>query len=356
MDPTNNSFQSGSGASIDIAEGEAITCTFTNSHQVASPSIATTLSATTGSIGASVHDSATLTGATSDAGGTVTYTIYDNNTCTTGARDAGTKTVVNGIVPDSNSLTFNSAGIFYWQAVYSGDFNNNGATSACQSEILVIAKTTPTITTTATSADVGGSISDTAHISGLSNPIDGTITFSLFSDDECTNEVFSSGSTPAVVDHNGDYVSGSFSPQNAGDYFWRAFYSGDANNTPVSTPCGDTGETSTISPVTPTIITTATSADVGGSISDTAHISGLSNPIDGTITFTSSATTSAPTRCSPAARPRPWSTPTATTSPAASPRRTLATTSGVPSTPETPTTPPSPRPVVTRARPRRSAR
>ena len=32
-----------------------------------------------------------------------------------------TKTVINGVVPDSDSRQFNSAGTFYWQAIYSGD-------------------------------------------------------------------------------------------------------------------------------------------------------------------------------------------------------------------------------------------
>jgi hypothetical protein len=55
-------------------------------------------------------------------------------------------------VPDSNAITFNSAGTFYWQAVYSGDTNNNGATSACTSEVLTvtaphISQITPTATT-----------------------------------------------------------------------------------------------------------------------------------------------------------------------------------------------------------------
>ena len=88
--------------------------------------ITTTLSASSITVGGSVHDSATLTGATADAGGTVTYTVYDNNTCTSNAndRDAGTVNVTNGIVPDSNTLQFNSAGTFYWQASYSGDANN----------------------------------------------------------------------------------------------------------------------------------------------------------------------------------------------------------------------------------------
>ena len=31
-----------------------------------------------------------------------------------------------GIVPNSNAATFGSAGTYYWQAVYSGDANNNG--------------------------------------------------------------------------------------------------------------------------------------------------------------------------------------------------------------------------------------
>src|SRR5213079_2838356 len=49
----------------------------------AAPTIATTLSAGEVVIGSSVHDSAKLTGAIPNAGGTVTYTVFDNNTCTT---------------------------------------------------------------------------------------------------------------------------------------------------------------------------------------------------------------------------------------------------------------------------------
>jgi hypothetical protein len=77
-------------------------------------SITTTLSATAPvSIGTAVHDSATITGATSTAGGTVTYNVYTNNTCTTLYASAGTKTVTNGVVPDSDAVTFNTAGTFY---------------------------------------------------------------------------------------------------------------------------------------------------------------------------------------------------------------------------------------------------
>jgi len=102
------------------------------------PSIATTLSASTILQGAQAHDSSALTNASSNAGGTVTYTAYTDNACSLGAMSGGVKTVASGVVPDSDPITFNTAGTFYWQAVYSGDVNNASATSACQSEILTV--------------------------------------------------------------------------------------------------------------------------------------------------------------------------------------------------------------------------
>lgn len=102
------------------------------------PSISTVLSTGSATAPATVHDSATLSGATANAGGTVTYTVYTNTACNAGARAAGTKTVTNGAIPNSDDLVFSSAGDFYWQAVYSGDASNGPATSVCTSEHLVV--------------------------------------------------------------------------------------------------------------------------------------------------------------------------------------------------------------------------
>ena len=63
-----------------------------------SPSVTTTLSDLGPiAIGTSVHDSATISGATADAGGTITYKIYSNNTCSTLVADVtpANNTVVN---------------------------------------------------------------------------------------------------------------------------------------------------------------------------------------------------------------------------------------------------------------------
>jgi len=101
-----------------------------------SPSITTTLSASTINVGTSVTDSATLSGVTADAGGTVTYYYYTVSNCMAAAVTQVVRvsvvTVTNGVVPDSAPQPFNKAGAFSWNANYSGDANNAGAWSACE--------------------------------------------------------------------------------------------------------------------------------------------------------------------------------------------------------------------------------
>jgi hypothetical protein len=157
-------------------------------------------------------------------------------------------------------VQFNSAGTFYWRAFYSGDTNNDPASSGCQEEVLVVSPASPGITTTATAeVNLGSPISDTATISGLVNA-DGTgsITFTLYSDSTCATPVFSSNVGPVTID--GDYNSGNFTPGSAGTYYWIASFSGDGNNSPATTACGDPGESSVVkqqvqSQITPTATT-----------------------------------------------------------------------------------------------------
>ncbi len=164
----------------------------------------------------------------------MTYTVYSNNSCTQGARDAGTVTVTNGGVPDSNALTFDSAGTFYWQAVYSGDSNNNPATSLCTSETLIVNKLTPTNSTAQNLIP-----NDNFTLSGGFNPT-GTITFNLYARSDAT-----CSGTPALtqtvnVDGNGTYETANttFIATTEGTWRWASSYTGDANNEPTSSSCG----------------------------------------------------------------------------------------------------------------------
>ena len=95
--------------------------------------ITTLLSASTIHAGESVYDTASLGGQTATAGGSVSYSYYTDAACTQNQAKGGTVPVTNGAVPNSKTVTFPTAGTFYWQAVYSGDAANQPAWSSCVS-------------------------------------------------------------------------------------------------------------------------------------------------------------------------------------------------------------------------------
>lgn len=117
----------------------AVGSVFSGSFPLANPfgvSITTTLNATSIAPGHHVLDTALLAGSTANAGGTVTYNWYNDGAC---GVLGGTKTpllpavvVTNAMVPNSKPQNFSTAGYYSFQAVYSGDVNNPGATSACE--------------------------------------------------------------------------------------------------------------------------------------------------------------------------------------------------------------------------------
>ena len=273
---TSTSTSSGT-ASITLGPAGTVDCTYTN-HLTLSPSIATTLSEKTGAIGDTVHDSSALSGASADAGGTVTYTAYTDSSCTQNARDAGTKTVTNDVVPDSNGLQFNHAGTFYWQAVYSGDSNNNGATSTCTDEKLVIAPNSPSIATTlsANPVDVGSTVHDSATLTGATGSAGGTVTYTVYTDNACTTGARDAGTVNVtnggVPDSNGLLFS------TAGDFYWQAVYSGDADNNGKTSAC--TSEHLVVNKVQPGASTAQNLIP-----NDSFTLSGATSTAGGTITL-----------------------------------------------------------------------
>jgi hypothetical protein len=100
--------------------------------------ISTSLFRSSISAGSTDYDTATLSGATADAGGHVTYSVYSDSSCSALVQTAGTVLVFDGHVPDSFVVTFPAAGTYYWQASYTGDENNSPAVSDCASEPLVV--------------------------------------------------------------------------------------------------------------------------------------------------------------------------------------------------------------------------
>ncbi len=116
------------------------------------------------STGAAVYDTAQVAGLDSTATGTVTYKAYavssevDPTTSGTAVCPGtevftSTKTVA-GTAPASDVYTFNTAGIYEWQAVYSGDSAHTGSTSVCGTETMVVQDPALTVLKTADAATV----------------------------------------------------------------------------------------------------------------------------------------------------------------------------------------------------------
>ncbi len=130
------------------------------------------------------------------------------------------------------------------------DYNrlNNSWGNSSSADSLTVNMARPTITTSAVSqVIVGGKISDQATINGvvLAQPNTARITFTLYSDAQCTTVVGTSQS--GYVTGDGTYNSAEYMPA-VGTYYWIASYSGDYNNEAVSGKCQDSGETSVVLP------------------------------------------------------------------------------------------------------------
>lgn len=257
-----------------------------------------------------IDDTATLSGVTGTAGGTITFKLYGPDptpgtpTCTDGV--GGNLVFTSSAVAVDGpgtygpvSTTVTRAGVYFWIASYSGDDNNSVVSGVCGdvNETSTVDRASPQISTSATGAQLPGmtSISDTATVTGLTSDAGGTVTFNVWGPlplDSAAACVGTPFATRVVTisgvggDNSITVSSGSVPITQAGEYFWVASYGGDDNNHPITGSCGDEGENSTVNPADPTISTTATPGSLPtGSISDSATLTGVTGTADGTITF-----------------------------------------------------------------------
>ena len=251
----------------------------------------TTQATSNAPIGSAISDTATLSGGANTPTGTMTFRAFGpaDATCANPPAFTSAPVTVNGNgAYASGAFTPNTAGTYRWTVQYTGDSSNAPLTTPCNAanETSAVTAAGPAITTQATpNAALGGAISDTATLTGGQNP-GGTIVFRAFgpNDAACANPAAFT-SAGVVVNGNGTYNSGPFTPATAGAYRWTATYSGDPNNTGVTTPCNAANETSTVTAASPAITTQASPAVVvGNPITDTATLSGTINPT-GNIVF-----------------------------------------------------------------------
>ena len=113
-----------------------------------------------------VTDSAALSGTkASTATGTVTYHVYSDAACTTAVSSGTAETITTpGTLPTSGAVTLAAAGLYYWQASYSGDANNSPSVSACGAELETVSS--PGTVATTTICQTGQTCSGTVSVAG----------------------------------------------------------------------------------------------------------------------------------------------------------------------------------------------
>jgi len=150
-------------------------------------------------------------------------------------------------------------------------------------------------TTAVTDVIVGSKIHDQGFIGGAAAAQVTYLQFHLFapSDPTCAGTDLYSGGRIAVTG-SGTATSDDVVAKPAGDFHWTAelFDAATGGHLLDATKCGDTGETSHVTPKQPTIATTASGpVTIGQAIHDTAQLAELVSGVapTGTITFTAYA-------------------------------------------------------------------
>jgi hypothetical protein len=204
-----------------------------------SPAIATTPVPSSGTVGATIHDTAQLSGGSPSPSGNVTFTLYppSDADCSGSPVFTSVGSVSNGQAQSGNYTT-SAVGVYHWVAEYSGGQADAPAVHSC-GEPVTTSKAAPRIATTPvpSSATAGAALHDTAVLTDGFSPT-GTVTFELYppSDPTCAG-------TPVYTDtdavSSATAASDNYTATVAGTYQWIARYAGDALNESADGACGD---------------------------------------------------------------------------------------------------------------------
>jgi hypothetical protein len=251
-------------ANNSSAGSNCATFTVTAGSTLFNPTLTTTTSATTVTVGSPITDSATLAGGsvTPPATGQIGFAVFPSSDCTNSGPGVpvgsgspalpANVTSGNGTYSTTGAYIPTAAGNYSFAAYYNGDVNDTAALSGCEPFTVTAATgggpaaTTLTTTTSATAVSVGSPISDTATLAGATATAGGAIGFTVFPSFNC----LASGPgtpvpPPTTVSGSGSYTSATFTPTVAGSYSFAAFYSGDTNNSSSSSTCEPFTVTST---------------------------------------------------------------------------------------------------------------
>jgi hypothetical protein len=197
-------------------------------------------------LGTVMHDLATVTVSGSFAPtGNVAFTFYGNGTCEGTGASAGSIALDGaspGVAHPSDSTAALAAGTYAFKASWIGDNNYTGNTSLCEN--FTVNKADSNVVTEIHNANhevvtivlEGTVVHDKATVGGIQGFVPtGSVDFTWYTNGTCSGEGFSAGTVPLV---NGvAHPSNNEMPLAAGDYAFKAHYSGDGNYNASDSAC-----------------------------------------------------------------------------------------------------------------------
>jgi uncharacterized repeat protein (TIGR01451 family) len=254
----------------DFASGQFSTCVPPTIDTTATPGGASNPTGV-----ANQHDVATVSAVSGrpDPTGTISFFLCNPSQVTAGGcvsggtQVGGAVTIVAGSATSDNAdaSLITAAGKYCWRAEYTPDaagsnFYAAGSETNATTECFSV-QASPAISTTPseTSGSVGDVLNDSASLTGGSNyDGSGTITFNLYGPADPTCQGTPAYTQTVKADHNGsDYATtnATVTADTAGTWNWTADFSGDSNNNPAHSGCGQ--ESVTINPADIHIVKTA---------------------------------------------------------------------------------------------------
>ena len=257
-------------------------CTAVSTVEKATPELQG--NATSGALGATIHDEVTLAGGFSPTGN-VTFSVFAPSDvgCAT-PLETQTVTVSPSGRATSPGFIPQEAGEFRWTSEYSGDGDNQKVVSPCGApdQTSIIGTIAVNLAASASDGPVGSPLNATATIRTGAIPT-GNLIFLAFSPRDANCSGAAAFSSAVRISGSGSYRSADFVPTGIGTFHWTVNYSGDPNHAPTSTGCG--AATSRVSRASTSISgKVRRRLTVGAHLRDEATLLGGYAPT-GTITF-----------------------------------------------------------------------
>jgi hypothetical protein len=232
--------------------------------------ISTTPNPSSGTVPLLLNDSATLTGATATAGGTITFNLYppSDPTCAGSASYTDVVTVNGpGTYSTSPGFTATTAGTWNWTADYSGDRTTPPRAADAAPRRRRSARRRRRDDDRLGHRDRRpGYLRCRSPERQLQRHRRDHVRPLRAGRRHLRDLDRDAWATPATSG-DGDYTSASFTTSAAGTYRWIAHFAGDASNVATDTACNDANESVVVSPATPALTTTASGTVTVGRIS-----------------------------------------------------------------------------------------